>query len=189
MDQPKTDPRVLRTRKLIMDAFIKLSETKEFSDITVKNITEEAMINRATFYYHFQDIYDLLEKVLSEVLMVDLNYELYKDSELEEETLTQIFSTITDFQKSLSTRCYRGYEETIARIIRDQLEVMLHKMLSRKADLKETETLKITAAILGWGIYGASVEWRKSGMTESPENFFRPAIPHILSGINFRPEI
>lgn len=189
MDQSKTDPRVLRTRKLIMDAFIKLSETKEFSDITVKNITEEAMINRATFYYHFQDIYDLLEKVLSEVLMVDLNYELYKDSELEEETLTQIFSTITDFQKSLSTRCYRGYEETIARIIRDQLEVMLHKMLSRKADLKETETLKITAAILGWGIYGASVEWRKSGMTESPENFFRPAIPYILSGINFRPEI
>ena len=91
MDQPKTDPRVLRTRKLIMDAFIKLSETKEFSDITVKNITEEAMINRATFYYHFQDIYDLLEKVLSEVLMVDLNYELYKDSELEEETLIQIF--------------------------------------------------------------------------------------------------
>ena len=52
--------------------------------------------------------------------MVDLNYELYKDSELEEETLTQIFSTITDFQKSLSTRCYRGYEETIARIIRSQ---------------------------------------------------------------------
>lgn len=189
MDQPKTDPRVLRTRKLIMDAFIKLSETKEFSDITVKNITEEAMINRATFYYHFQDIYDLLEKVLSEVLMVDLNYELYKDSELEEETLIQIFSTITDFQKSLSTRCYRGYEETIARIIRDQLEVMLHKMLSRKADLKETETLKIIAAILGWGIYGASVEWRKSGMTESPENFFRPAIPYILSGITFRPEI
>lgn len=189
MDQPKTDPRVLRTRKLIMDAFIKLSETKEFSDITVKNITEEAMINRATFYYHFQDIYDLLEKVLSEVLMVDLNYELYKDSELEEETIIQIFSTITDFQKSLSTRCYRGYEETIARIIRDQLEVMLHKMLSRKADLKEIETLKITAAILGWGIYGASVEWRKSGMTESPENFFRPAIPYILSGITFRPEI
>lgn len=189
MDQPKTDPRVLRTRKLIMDAFIKLSETNEFTDITVKNITEEAMINRATFYYHFQDIYDLLEKVLSEVLMVDLNYELYKDSELEEETLIQIFSTITDFQKSLSTRCYRGYEETIARIIRDQLEVMLHKMLSRKADLKEIETLKITAAILGWGIYGASVEWRKSGMTESPENFFRPAIPYILSGITFRPEI
>lgn len=189
MDQPKTDPRVLRTRKLIMDAFIKLSETKEFSDITVKNITEEAMINRATFYYHFQDIYDLLEKVLSEVLMFDLNYELYKDSELEEETLIQIFSTITDFQKSLSTRCYRGYEETIARIIRDQLEVILHKMLLRKADLKETETLKITAAILGWGIYGASVEWRKSGMTESPEDFFRPAIPYILSGITFRPEI
>lgn len=189
MDQPKIDPRVLRTRKLIMDAFIKLSETKEFSDITVKNITEEAMINRATFYYHFQDIYDLLEKVLSEVLLVNLNYEAYKDRELDEETLIQIFSTITEFQKSLSTRCYRGYEDTIARIIRDQLKVILHKMLLRKADSKETETLKITAAILGWGIYGASIEWRKSGVNASPEEFIRPSIPYILSGITFRTEI
>ena len=30
------------------------------------------MINRATFYYHFEDIYDLLEKALSEVLLINL---------------------------------------------------------------------------------------------------------------------
>lgn len=187
MDQPKIDPRVLRTRKLIMDAFIKLSETKEFSEITVKNITEEALINRATFYYHFQDIYDLLEKVLSEVLLVDLNYEIFKGRDLDEGTLIQIFSAITEFQKSLSTRCYRGYEDTIARIIRDQLEVIFHKMLSGRADANETENLKVTAAILSWGIYGASVEWRKKGMPTGPEEFIKPSIPYILSGITFRP--
>lgn len=63
MTQPKTDPRVVRTRKLIMDSFMELSGKKEFKDITIKDITAEAMINRATFYYHFEDIYDLLEKV------------------------------------------------------------------------------------------------------------------------------
>ena len=77
MTQKKTDPRVLRTRKLIMDSFIELSSTKEFKDITVKDITEEAMINRATFYYHFEDIYDLLEKALSEVLLIKLNCDSY----------------------------------------------------------------------------------------------------------------
>jgi AcrR family transcriptional regulator len=63
MTQEKTDPRILRTRKLIMDSFITLSGEKEFKDITIKDITTEAMVNRATFYYHFEDKYDLLEKV------------------------------------------------------------------------------------------------------------------------------
>src|SRR5690606_34158453 len=124
MTQEKTDPRVLRTRKLIMDAFIELSAKKEFKDITIKDITTEAMINRATFYYHFDDIYDLLEKVLSEVLLFHhLNYEMYESDQLDEEALIRIFIAITQFQESLSHRCYRGYEETIARIIRDQLEI------------------------------------------------------------------
>ena len=103
MTQTKTDPRVIRTRKLIMDAFIELSGKKEFKDITVKDITTEAMINRATFYYHFEDIYDLLEKVLSEVLLVNLNYHTYENDELNEEVFVRIFIAITDFQKSLST--------------------------------------------------------------------------------------
>ena len=87
MTQTKTDPRVLRTRKLIMDSFIELSGKKEFKDITVKDITTEAMINRATFYYHFEDIYDLLEKVLSEVLLVNLNYDSFENDELNEEVV------------------------------------------------------------------------------------------------------
>ena len=102
MTQTKTDPRVLRTRKLIMDSFIELSGKKEFKDITVKDITTEAMINRATFYYHFEDIYDLLEKVLSEVLLVNLNYNIYENDELNEEVFVSIFIAITNFQKSLS---------------------------------------------------------------------------------------
>ena len=73
MTEPKIDPRIRRTRKLIMDAFMDLSAQKEFKNITVKDITDEAMINRATFYYHFEDIYDLLEKVLSEVLLINLD--------------------------------------------------------------------------------------------------------------------
>ena len=60
MTQFKTDPRILRTRKLIMDSFIELSSKKDFKDITIKDITTEAMINRATFYYHFPEFTELL---------------------------------------------------------------------------------------------------------------------------------
>ena len=160
--QPKTDPRVLRTRKLIMDSFIELSGKKEFKDITIKDITTEAMINRATFYYHFEDIYDLLEKVLSEVLLVNLNYDIYENDELNEEAFVRIFTAITNFQKSLSNRCHRGYEDTIARIIREQIEIIFYKMLLKQNKAEEDEALKITAVLLSWGIYGASVEWRRN---------------------------
>ena len=142
MTQSKTDPRVLRTRKLIMDSFIELSGKKEFKDITVKDITTEAMINRATFYYHFEDIYDLLEKVLSEVLLVNLNYNTYENDELNEEAFVRIFIAITDFQKSLSHRCHRGYEDTIARIIREQLEIIFYKMLLKQHSTEEEQVLK-----------------------------------------------
>ena len=184
MTQSKTDPRILRTRKLIMDSFIELSGKKEFKDLTVKDITTEAMINRATFYYHFEDIYDLLEKVLSEVLLINLNSEIFEKKELNEESIISIFLAITNFQRSLSNRCYRGYEDTIARIIRDQLEITFYKMLLKNT-AEEDETSKITAILLSWGIYGASIEWRRSGNTVPPEEFIKSAIPFIMSGINF----
>ncbi|WP_155590353.1 TetR/AcrR family transcriptional regulator [Lysinibacillus cavernae] len=188
MTQPKTDLRVLRTRKLIMDSFIELSSKKEFKAITVKDITSEAMINRATFYYHFEDIYDLLEKALSEVLLVNLNVDTYQNEELNEEAFVCIFQAITNFQKSLSTRCHRGYEDTIARIIRDQLEIIFYKMLLKQNGTKEDEALKMTAVILSWGIYGASVEWRNSSQEKHPEEFIKPTIPYLMAGIDFKRE-
>ncbi|KRG15154.1 TetR/AcrR family transcriptional regulator [Lederbergia galactosidilytica] len=185
MTQSKTDPRVLRTRKLIMDSFIELSGEKEFKDITVKDITVEAMINRATFYYHFDDIYDLLEKALSEVLLVNLDCDAYQNKELNEEALVNIFKAITDFQKSLSNRCHRGYEDTIARIIREQLEIIFYKMLLKRHHNEENGALKITAVMLSWGMYGASVEWRRASK-QPPEEFIKLAIPYIMAGIDFR---
>ena len=186
MTQSKTDPRILRTRKLIMDSFVELSAKKEFKDITIKDITTEAMINRSTFYYHFDDIYDLLEKALSEVLFVNLSYHDYEKRELNQDTMISIFKAITNFQASLSNRCHRGYEEEIARIIREQLEVIFYKMLVKQLPSDNKEGLMLTATILGWGIYGASVEWRRNSEKVSPEDFIKSAIPYVMSGIEVK---
>ena len=184
MSQTKTDPRVLRTRKLIMDSFIDFSSKKEFKDITVKDITQEAMINRATFYYHFEDIYDLLEKALSEVLSINLNCDSYRNGGLDEEMFVSIFIAITDFQKTLSNRCHRGYEDTIARIIRDQLEVIFYKMLIKQRTNEDEQAQKVMAVILSWGIYGASVEWSRNSDRVTPEEYIKLVIPSIINGTN-----
>ncbi|QKE73340.1 helix-turn-helix transcriptional regulator [Arthrobacter citreus] len=47
------DPRITRTRNLIIDAFTELIREKELQNIYVKEIANRANINRATFYRHF----------------------------------------------------------------------------------------------------------------------------------------
>jgi AcrR family transcriptional regulator len=65
---PRTDPRVLRTRKLIRDAFIDLLEEIDLEKITVNRIAERATINRVTFYLHYRDIPELLEKLADDMV-------------------------------------------------------------------------------------------------------------------------
>lgn len=60
----KLDKRVIRTRKLLSDAFLELMRTKEFQQITVQDITDRADINRATFYAHFTDKYALFDHAI-----------------------------------------------------------------------------------------------------------------------------
>ena len=56
-----TDRRILRSRRMLMDALIRILARKEFEDISVQEITEEATLNRATFYLHYPDKNALLQ--------------------------------------------------------------------------------------------------------------------------------
>jgi AcrR family transcriptional regulator len=56
-----TDPRILRSRQMLMEALAKLLDRKEFDDISVQEIADEATLNRATFYLHYPDKNALLQ--------------------------------------------------------------------------------------------------------------------------------
>jgi AcrR family transcriptional regulator len=64
------DLRVRRTRALLQKALIELTTEKGFSDVTVRDITERAMVNRSTFYHHYLDKYDLLNQYIEEAMIV-----------------------------------------------------------------------------------------------------------------------
>ncbi|MBZ0098941.1 MAG: TetR/AcrR family transcriptional regulator, partial [Taibaiella sp.] len=63
----KTDGRVRYTRMVIRDSLLKLLAEKPIQKITVKEICDLAEINRATFYTHYRDPYDLLEQIENEL--------------------------------------------------------------------------------------------------------------------------
>lgn len=182
MVQSKSDLRVTKTRKSIMQAFIKLSDEKDFKNITVKDITQEALINRATFYYHFSDIYDLLDKALPEELLIDLNYEYFDQKSIDEATLTYIFKIVSEFQLSLSRRCHRSYPETIGNIIQEHIERVLLRLLS-EADFEDENTRQLAASMLSASIYRASEKWCESFSDLSAEAYIKRVTPYIISGL------
>lgn len=62
------DLRVIKTRSGIEQALIKLLGQKDFEHISVQNIVDEAMINRKTFYSHYEDKYQLADLLIERVL-------------------------------------------------------------------------------------------------------------------------
>jgi AcrR family transcriptional regulator len=62
------DLRVQRTRKALREAMIALTIEKGFAAVTVHDIVERAMVNRATFYRHYQDKYELVMSSVKEIL-------------------------------------------------------------------------------------------------------------------------
>ncbi len=66
--EKKTNKNGLRSRKLIRQALLTLLKTKNPNDITIKDIVDEANINRATFYAHYSCLRDLSEEIENEVI-------------------------------------------------------------------------------------------------------------------------
>ena len=62
------DIRIEKTKRSIKNAFIELRSRKSLERITVKEVCEKAEINKSTFYSHYQDIYDLSDKLETEVV-------------------------------------------------------------------------------------------------------------------------
>ena len=65
----KMDRRVRKTRALLLQGLVKMLETHDIQDISVKELTELVDINRGTFYLHYDDIYDMLHKVADEMFL------------------------------------------------------------------------------------------------------------------------
>ena len=59
----KEDRRVRRTKKLLTQALTHLLQEKQINEITVKELTDLADMNRGTFYLYYKDIFDMLEKI------------------------------------------------------------------------------------------------------------------------------
>lgn len=76
MDKNKPDLRVLKTKKILYETFEELMKSYSFEKIKVSDICSKALINRSTFYAHYNDKYELLAEYinsLKDMLSCELN--------------------------------------------------------------------------------------------------------------------
>lgn len=145
-----------------MDSFVKLSMKKEFKDITIKDITTKADVNRSTFYSHFIDKYDLLEKVLNENIMKEVIEEVNSHQKINEDTIESIFSSIVRLKKTISSTCYRSYSEyskKMENILKNELQSFFIRCGEKEWPNQEKQKIEIFAVMLSWALYGSVVHF------------------------------
>ncbi|KKI88470.1 TetR family transcriptional regulator [Bacillus sp. SA1-12] len=189
MTSGKTDPRVIRTRQLIQDAFTSIVREKDFKAITIRDITEKATVNRATFYAHFTDKYELLDSTITNDFRENLKQRINCHHIFNQETMRNILLVMCDYHKDLSTLCPSRYHSlgTIIqnKIIEELQNLILSLLLKGNHQISsDKESLRTTSIMLSWAIYGATYTWNKEGRKISAEDYVSKMLPIILNGVD-----
>ncbi|WP_064202634.1 TetR/AcrR family transcriptional regulator [Brevibacillus brevis] len=184
----EADPRVIRTRRLLQDAFASLIQEKDFESITVRDIAERATVNRATFYAHFVDKFEILEARLMESFMTIMNRRISGYEGLNEETIQSIFLGVCEFHMGLSTMCKRRNTSLVPVFeirIKEKIQTILLSFIDKDKMLSTPNQqflINTASVMLSWGMYGAAYVWNNEGRLISAESFVKQSLPLVMNG-------
>lgn len=155
----REDPRVTRTRNLLLKAFFELLPEEGFQSLTVQRITQHAGVNRATFYAHFPDKYALLDVSIQQMFRHEIEKRMLNACDYTEENLKALIIAVCEFVSTVHARCPSiewQFECLVETQVKDQLQELLQNWL-RQIEAKTAPELVSTAA--SWAIYGLAVRW------------------------------
>lgn len=168
MNAPKEDRRVRRTRRMLKQGLAELMREKDFKDITVKDITERMDLNRGTFYLHYTDTYDLLEKLENETLhdfqeMINLNC-----PEPGNTSLAPIIEPIVDYIVENADICKTLFENKAS----NDYVMKFHKLIcdngakivARQFPQASREMMDYFFSFITYGLIGLIKQWFDFGM-------------------------
>jgi len=183
----RVDPRVKRTRELIVRAFNELVAEKGHTGLTVQEIAERATINRATFYAHFNDQYELFDHVISEAFREELRRRVPDSSGLSEENLKALILAACDYLAGLNTACSRTDQQfkplIEARVQSELYELLLGWIEASPPTDSRSANAGIMASVVSWAIFGAGLQWSRGGEVHSAEEFADQSLSVIVGGL------
>ncbi|GAA4848618.1 TetR/AcrR family transcriptional regulator [Paenibacillus vulneris] len=163
--EKKEDLRVKRTRTLLSQALLSLMNRHSFNSISVKEICEEAMVHRATFYTHFNDKYDLMAYSLKRIA----------------EEFHFLEGDIEEFHSKLYAVAFK-YNRLFSQLLveeRDSLRYVIRKEMTtgmKQHILIEPQKNSTSSEIVLEAFAGATLGvlnwWIENGMTHNAEEVF-----------------
>ncbi|GCE07625.1 TetR/AcrR family transcriptional regulator [Dictyobacter aurantiacus] len=186
----KNDPRVKRTRQLLLQAFISLLEERQnIHSISVQDITERATVNRATFYAHFEDKYALLEIWMREKFHHALKSQLPATSTLQINTLRLLILAVFDFlalwQYHLKP-ADRQFVPFFEIALQQELQEVLLNWLNRVPSSVPIcqEKVETTAQVISWAIFGPAIQWSRGDRTITKDAMAQYVLVVVIAGLS-----
>jgi AcrR family transcriptional regulator len=182
------DPRVKRTRKLLQQTLFDLMQEKSFDAITVQDIAERSTLNRATFYAHFEDKYDLLDSSMREWFEQALTGAVSDSTAVDADNLRAICRAVFDFFAQIEEHCrphYRQFDPMLERAVQDVLQAFLVRWLQRRtpAALPAGVGVETVAAVLSWTIFGLGSQWSRGLRTQSSDEVAAQIVAVLTNGL------
>ena len=173
----KMDRRVRKTRALLLQGLVKMLETHDIQDISVKELTELVDINRGTFYLHYDDIYDMLHKIEEQKPVIT-------NSLASQGPLLEFFRFL-DRNRDLA-KVMIGPHGDLAFVnrLKDQIEKRTLQVLESAQSDANYEYL---CSFIITGCVGVVETWLKESDPQSPEEMAEILGAMLLRQLNFAP--
>ena len=159
-----------QTTKRALEASLKnLLLKKPLTKITVGDITDDCGINRMTFYYHFKDIYDLVEWSCLEDAKRAL--EEKKTYDTWQQGLLQIFKAVQE-NKPFILNVYRCvHREQVEKYLQPLVDQLLLNVINEEAAgiTVRDEDKQFIAQVYSYMFIGLMLDWIKDDMREDPQ--------------------
>jgi len=157
------------TKNALANGLKQITKKKSFDKITILDITETCGLNRQTFYYHFQDKYELVDWIYYNetisIIINDLTFETWSDRVLQ--MLTKMKSEDYFYENTLKASFENGFREYLYRVTSELFYNIIDRIASN-VDIAEDEK-KFIAEFYSFGIVGIIISWAQHGMKETPE--------------------
>lgn len=161
------------TKNALIGSFLKILKEKPFDKITITDITADCGVARMTFYYHFEDIYDMVSYIIQEKLSAfvykDFTYETWQHDYMAvyEAVLTEraFFSKIFS---SIDLRVIQSYLYSFAR---KYVLGIIDEQAKRLGLTLEEKKREMTCSIYCYSMVGALLSWMSKDMNEEPSAY------------------
>ena len=164
----KTDLRIIKTKKILFDALLKLMKKKNFEKIKIADICEEALINRSTFYAHYEDKYELLmalfeEQKISLLEKLDNKENTNFSKEYLMEVLNILINYIDENREIYSAILLNNRNGILIDFLIDVIERDVSERLKDNNDIKNSNLpLDIIVKFYAGGLINIGMSWLTS---------------------------